>query len=301
MSIRPLDLLDLPKLVRYRSEAVSLDSMRVLTRGNPLGAAGFISYFNPMRHLYTGVFEENGNTLLGGISQQNGDSFSRLVYLAPGSKLNHPGLPQLIEQLCMEAGNWGSLHVLAEVEEDSAAFPALRMSGFSVYAWQRIWDVSHIPSIGSAANLQVTEEVTLSAVQSLYYQIVPPLLQTVEPPPKTFSGALCSQSTRCYVNITQGTSGIVLAPLIHPEAMDVSAELANLINKLPNRRDRPVYICVRSYQAWLETAIEDLGGIPSSRQAVMVKHLVHLVKDEQTVRAAQPAGVSVQPSRVTRP
>ncbi len=301
MSIRPLDLLDLPKLVRYRSEAVSLDSMRVLTRGNPLGAAGFISYFNPMRHLYTGVFEENGNTLLGGISQQNDETFSRLVYIAPGSKLNNPGLPQLIEQLCIEAGNWGSLHVLAEVEEDSAAFPALRMSGFSVYAWQRIWDVSHIPSIGSADNLQVTEEVTLSAVQSLYYQIVPPLLQTVEPLPKTFSGVVCSQGTRCYVNITQGTSGIVLAPLIHPEAIDVSAELASLINKLPNRRERPVYICVRSYQAWLETAIEDLGGIPSNRQAVMVKHLVHMVKDEQTVRAAQPAGVSVQPSRVTRP
>jgi hypothetical protein len=32
----------------------------------------------------------------------------------------------------------------------------------------------------------------------------------------------------------------------------------------------------------------------------MVKHLARLIKDEQTVRAAQPAGVSVQPSRVSR-
>ncbi|MEI6289124.1 MAG: hypothetical protein WCP19_01710 [Chloroflexota bacterium] len=301
MAIRPLDLLDLPKLVRYRSEAVSLDSKRVLTRGNPLGAAGFMSYFNPMRHLYTGVFEENGTTLLGGISQKNGDSFSRLVYLAPASRLNHPGLPSLIEQLCVEAGSWGSMHVLAEPEEESTAFPALRMSGFSVYAWQRIWDVSHIPSNGIPDEKQLSEEISISAVQSLYYQIVPPLLQTVEPLPKTFSGVVCSQSKSCYVNITQGSQGIVLTPLIHPEASDVSAELASLVSRLPDRRDRPVYICVRSYQAWLETAIEDLGGVPSGRQAVMVKHLVHLVKDEQTVRAAQPAGVSVQPSRVTRP
>jgi hypothetical protein len=56
---------------------------------------------------------------------------------------------------------------------------------------------------------------------------------------------------------------------------------------------------VRSYQAWLESALEDLGGKPSERQAVMMKHLAHLVKDEQTVMAAKPAGVSIQPSRVS--
>jgi hypothetical protein len=32
----------------------------------------------------------------------------------------------------------------------------------------------------------------------------------------------------------------------------------------------------------------------------MVKHLTRMVKDELSVRAAQPAGVSVQPSRVSR-
>jgi hypothetical protein len=31
----------------------------------------------------------------------------------------------------------------------------------------------------------------------------------------------------------------------------------------------------------------------------MVKHLVRMIKEEQTVRAAQPASVSVQPSRVS--
>jgi hypothetical protein len=32
----------------------------------------------------------------------------------------------------------------------------------------------------------------------------------------------------------------------------------------------------------------------------MVKHLTRLIKDEQTLKAAQPASVSVQPSRVSR-
>jgi hypothetical protein len=57
---------------------------------------------------------------------------------------------------------------------------------------------------------------------------------------------------------------------------------------------------VRSYQAWLEPVLADLGARAGERQAVMVKHLARLIKDEQTLRAAQPTGVSVQPSRVSR-
>ena len=301
MTTRPLDLLDLPTLYRYRAEAVSLDSTRLLTRGNPLGAAGFLSYFNPSKHLYTGVHQEDGTTLIGGVIQSNGDSFARLVYLAPGPNLNHAGLPVLIEHLSEEAGNWGAFHVLAESEENSDAFPALRRAGFSVYAWQRIWDVSDISHAGSGNSWQAAQPINLTAVQSLYHQIVPPLLQPVEPPPKNSTGLVCTEGTRCYVKITEGAYGIVLTPLIHPEAANAADELGNLVNQLPNRRGRPVYICVRSYQAWLEPAIEDLGGKASMRQAVMVKHLARMVKEEQTVRSAQPARVSVQPSRVTRP
>jgi hypothetical protein len=301
MPPRPLDLLDLPTLYHYRAEAVSLDSTRLLTRGNPLGAAGFLSDFNPARHLYTAISQEKETTLLGGVIQTNGDAFARLVYLAPGSDLTHAGLPALIEHLCAEAGKWGAFHVLAESDEGSDAFPALRVAGFSVYAWQRIWDVSHITPGESPRDWASTQSVNLPAVQSLYHQIVPPLLQPVEPAPKSAAGMVCGESSRCYANITSGVHGIVLTPLIHPEATGVAIKLGSLLNQLPDRRGRPVYICVRSYQAWLEPAIEDLGGKAAPRQAVMVKHLAHMIKEEQTVRAAQPAGVSVQPSRVIHP
>ncbi|MCI0553850.1 MAG: hypothetical protein L0287_23115, partial [Anaerolineae bacterium] len=65
-------------------------------------------------------------------------------------------------------------------------------------------------------------------------------------------------------------------------------------------RNRPVYVRVRSYQAWLEPVLADLGAKGADRQAVMVKHLARLVKEEQAVRATQPAGVRVQPSQANR-
>ena len=94
--------------------------------------------------------------------------------------------------------------------------------------------------------------------------------------------------------------GIVLFPLIHPEATDASAKLTSMIHSIPNRGGRPVYVCVRSYQAWLEPVLADLGAKAADRQAIMVKHLAWLVKDEQAVLAKQPAGVTVQPSRMSR-
>jgi hypothetical protein len=258
-----------------------------------------MAYFNPARHLYTGVNQDNGATLLGGVIQTHGDSFARLVYIAPTTQLTHPGLPALIEHLCIEAGKWGAFHVLAEIDETSQVFPALRAAGFSVYAWQRLWDVSHIAAKETPGGWAAVHSINLPAIQSLYHQIVPPLLQPIEPAPRRAVGMICSDGGRCYANLTYGMRGIVLTPLIHPEATDVALKLNSLITQLPERRGRPVYLCVRSYQAWLEPALEDLGAKAAPRQAVMVKHLVRMIKEEQTVRAAQPASVSVQPSRVS--
>jgi len=310
MSIRPLALLDLPYLHSFRDEAVGLDASRILTRGNPLGAVGLLSYVNPTRHIYSAIANGEDKSVLGGIIHNSNDTFAKLYYLAPSSQLDHPYLPDLIENLSEQAGTWGAFHILAEVDEMSEAFVSLRKAGFSVYAWQRMWDVSGIaePVAGSETDAnngkvdvwQRVKSVHVPSVQNLYHQIVPPLLHPVEPQPKAAIGWMCNEGGKCYVSTSQGMYGIVLTPLIHPEATNVSEKISALISNLPDRRNRPVYICVRSYQAWIEPVLEDLGARAGQRQAVMVKHLVHMVKDAATVRATQPASVSVQPSRVSR-
>lgn len=299
MSIRPLALLDLPYIYRFRDEAIGLDTARTLTRGNPLGAARLLAYMNPARHVYGAIANGEHDSVLGGIIHSQDDTFAKLLYLAPLSNLNHPELPALIENLSSQAGAWGAFHVLAEVDETSGAFVPLRKAGFAVYVWQRMWDVSEVAEAGSRSDWTRVRSVNLPAVQSLYHQIVPPLLQPMEPQPKTPLGWMSNHEVKCYVSVMHGAYGIVLTPLIHPEANDVSAKLASLVGTLPDRRNRPVYVCVRSYQAWLEPVLADLGAKSGQRQAVMVKHLARLVK-EGVPASAVPSGVSVQPSRVSR-
>src|SRR5581483_3140993 len=227
MSVRSLDLLDLPLIARYRNDVLILDSVRALTRGQPLGAAGLLSYVNPARHLYAAV-SSNGDrvSMLGGIIHANGETFAKLLYLAPSSNLDHDGIPGLIENLAAEAGTWGAFHVLAEVEETSDIFAPLRQSGFSVYAWQRMWDDSNLTGTGSGSHWTRVKSVHVPMIQSLYSQIVPPLLHPVEPQPRKANGWIFDEGAKCYVGVSSGMVGIMLTPLIHPEATDVSAKLA---------------------------------------------------------------------------
>jgi hypothetical protein len=262
---------------------------------------GLLAYINPARHLYAAIANGGEYALLGGVIHSRGESFAKLLYLAPSSRLNDPELPLLIEHLVVQAGEWKAFHVLAEVEESSDVFPALRIAGFSVYAWQRLWDVSAIEKTESGFGLvwRPIRSIDLPAVQNLHYQIVPPLLHPVEPAPNRIAGFVYSDNVKCYASVTSGIYGIVLTPLIHPDEHNVSEKISALVSGLPDRRGRKVYLNVRSYQTWLEPALEDLGAQASPRQAVMVKYLARLIMEGQAARAI-PTAAGVQASRISR-
>ncbi|MGA2490827.1 MAG: hypothetical protein ABSF99_11720 [Anaerolineales bacterium] len=285
MLVRPLDVLDLPLLSRYRRDMLSLDSARILTRGNPLSAMALLSYLDPRHHIYTAVASENGSSLMGQVTLHEEETSARMTFLAPAENLDGLTLP-LLEHLVTQVGEWGAFHLLAEVDEDSPAFRLLRQAGFAMYAWQRIWK---LPASDPSDNKDIwrqASETDWPAIQSLYGQIVPALLHPVEALPKQRLGLVCSEGNlQAYVAVNSGPKGIWIQPIVPPDSDCVSEQLAGLINAVPDWHDRHIYVCVRSYQAWLESVLEDLGGQASPRQAVMVKRLAKLQKVEEKVSA----------------
>ena len=296
MTVRSLDLLDLPSLPRYRRDVLPLDSARTLTRGNPLGAVALLAYLNPRRHLYTAICTGDGLSLMGQVVQSEGETFARLTFLAPNEQLGAGEAP-LLEHLSGQAGEWGALHLLAEVDERAKAFKSLRQAGFSMYAWQRVWKLT-TPKTDVGKSWQAAGSRDLVAVQSLYSQLVPALIQPVEVMPRKPGGLVCRANGKiqAYVGLTYGPAGIWVQPLIHPDAEAVPERITALFHNLPDRRERPVYVCVRSYQAWLEGVLEDLGASAGPRQAVMVKHLTVAIKSAQPAHVIKQPAVSVQPS-----
>jgi hypothetical protein len=139
-------------------------------------------------------------------------------------------------------------------------------------------------------------------IRSLYQSLVPPLVQSAEPlTSRRLLGWVYRQEGEilAYVEGIYGPQGIYLQPLIHPAVEDISLVLTNLIAHQRNPLGRPVYIAIRSYQAWLTNLVRDLKGEVGPRQALMVKHLVvqqraavavlrHSVLEKYTAEPAAP-------------
>jgi len=287
MIVRSLDVLDLPLLSRYRRDMLSLDSARLLTRGNPLSAMALFSYLDPRHHIYTAVAADNGVSLMGQVVLREEDTSASLTFLAPQENINGLTSP-LVDHLVGQAGEWGAFHLLAEVDEDAPAFRLLRQAGFAMYAWQRIWQLpSSDPDKVKKDIWRQVAALDWPAVQSLYSQIVPALLHPVESLPKQVIGLVCRPegNLQAYVAVKKGLNGIWVQPIVPPDSDCVSEQIAGLSYALAGGQPRPIFICVRSYQAWLESILEDLGAQAGPRQAVMVRRLAKLQKVDEKVPA----------------
>lgn len=288
INVRSFAWHDLLAFYRYRRQVVCTDSSLALTRGSPASPLGFLSRLSPSVGFYTCVAtpRDSGDPLIGQVQYASGERSARIAFLMPDESLSQPEIGDLVESMAIQAGAWGAFHLLAEVEENSCAMEGLRRSGFSVYAWQRIWKYTPPPKRSSngksgAANgnsrWQPASSVDEIMIRNLYQSLVPPLVQSAEPlSAQRMLGWVHRQGDEilAYVEGIYGPQGIYLQPLVHPGVEDIVPALANLLTYQRAQVGRPVYIAVRSYQAWLEPVMRDLEFQVGPRQALMVKHLV---------------------------
>jgi hypothetical protein len=280
--IRSFDLLDLPTLHRYRHEGLFLDSALALTWGTTLVPAGaLLSYLAPATGIFTCLSHEDGKgarPMLAQLTHTASSPHARLSFIAPESALDSAALQELMEYMAAQVGERGGHNLLAEVDESTQIYEALRRAGFAIYARQRIWKVEDWPKEGERVkgwrSVVSREEI---AVRSLYNALVPALVQQVEPPPwDRLRGMIYRHEgdVLAYAGLTYGPRGIIVQPFFHPDVEDITPKVVALLDNLPNRLTRSVHVRVRSYQSWLESALEEVGAQPGPRQAVMVKRLV---------------------------
>jgi hypothetical protein len=126
-------------------------------------------------------------------------------------------------------------------------------------------------------NWRMLVDEDLIAIRNLYSNLVSGLVQQIEPfsvrKPRGMvyyrSGELLG-----YVALKQGREGIWMLPFIHPDAQEIPNLLIDMVQRIPNRTDRPVYMCIRTNQSWLEPLIEELGAKSVAKQAVLARPLV---------------------------
>jgi hypothetical protein len=279
--IRTFGWRDFPTLYRYRKQGVSLNNVLKATRAPGLIPAVLLSCLSPSMGLHTWIESSNQESpaLIGQFYlDKSSAQVAYLNFLTPAQALESPQAPRLVSQLAKQAGKCSAFHVLADCEVDTPSFHSLKQAGFSIAAYQRIWQWNHVlPPTSEQNPWQRTRPLDVIPVERLYQNVVPKNVIQLEPlHKKPLRGLVYYQDRDAwgYAQIKYGHNGIWTQVHLHPEADELENLLLNLFHAIPERQARPLYVCVRAYQGGLEPALKALKWVPSPKQALMVKHLV---------------------------
>jgi len=289
--------------MHHRNAVVSLDSALVLTHGNPLGPAGMLGQLHPSRGSFTGVVDKDeGPKLIGQFSINQSESFARMAFFLPESACETKGFLLLLQGMASMAGEWDAHSLVAEVPESSVLFEQFRHSGFSVYGWQNVWKApSSSKQEGGKSSWHQPASSDYLTVKNLYQYLLPPIVHSAEPFPVSIPGGRVYRDQGEIVgwaSVKTGLHGVFVLPLLHPEVKNSMQVLGCLERQLHRETHLPVYFGVRSYQSWLESALESMDWQMLPRQALMVKRLaviqkvavpaLHAVRNDQRAEPTTP-------------
>lgn len=288
-TFRPLDWRDLPLLHRIRDSGLCFDSQLAYTSGPHALLNALLGAFTLGRSTLTIVGRVGRQALVGQILHDNSQPHARLAFIGPADAIASSACETLLEALAQTAGENGAHNLIAEVDEQSPAFECLREAGFAIYARQRIWRLNDpvsatMPQTDGPRSLPVWRAESGSdeaPIHFLYVNLVPALVQQVEPPPHRTGRGLVywnGGDLLGYLDIDRGPLGDWVQPYFHPAAEEPEELLKEFMARANSRRRVPLYVCVRSYHGWLRTPLEKLGFEIDSDQAVMVKRLAASVR-----------------------
>jgi hypothetical protein len=307
MTIRHFDWRDFTRVRRLSEQGVSFDSEAALTRGSHALQSAVLSFLAPGVGLPTYICKKDDQSAFGQLRYRSGDENAHITFVAPtvGSSNDSTAWENLIEYLCSEAAGRGAHNLVAEVDEHSPEFEALRRLGFAIYTRQNIWRrESPQPPVTAIVQprLRPQQSVDMINIQSLYANIVPRLIQLVEPPPARYGhGYVLEENSEitAFFDVSRGPLGIWVQPYLHPSVFDhASVLVADLLCRFTDREPVPIYVCVRSHQEWLRSPLVDLGFAAWADQAVMVKRLAVRITEPEFKPLPAIAASKVTPQMV---
>ena len=287
MTIRPYDWRDLILLHRLRNRGMCLDTRLMFTRGVLALRHAPLSTLIPGGNVCTLVSRADNSDELPAAGQfliRNNQLPARLVFISPREILSRPEGASLLEAMAHVAGERGAPALIAEIDERDPAADILHAAGFAIYSRQRILRLDSAVEVKAVLDEETWRSATdrdYIAIQSLYTNLVPALVQQVEPPPSRYEQGLVywSQGELLgFLDIERGPQGIWVQPYFHPAAELDDNLLSGFLLGFSPSQNCPLFICVRSYQGGLSQSLNQLGFEPCSSQAVMVKRLATPVR-----------------------
>ena len=223
--IRPVDWRDLGLLARVRHRGLCLDSQLAFTRGANALQNALLDPFNPQHSISTLVARGGrpaSNSAVAQLLLLENHPLARLAFFGPPEALELPLGLEMLEALARFAGEHGAQSLIAEVDEQSPAFESLRAASFAIYARQSLWRLDSPgarPQAPDAPGWRHPSVQDRLAIQGLFRNLVPALVQQVEPPPGRDRQGLvywAEGELMAFLDVHRGPAGTCILPYIHP-------------------------------------------------------------------------------------
>lgn len=290
--IRPFNLRDLALVHRLSERGILLHAEAALTSSpHPLRSALINMLVGGQYGTYVWKSKDRDSAAFVQIRCESGCQSAQIIFLGTDSaELEEDGREidediwlSVLDDLVAEVGRRGTHNLVAEVSEIGPELPVLRRSGFAVYTRQDIWVCNQYHNNNDQAEiLSPRQPLDDWDIQLLYANNVPRLIQLVEPNlPLEYGQSWIlreDDELAALIHIHEGPVASWLRLLIHPNANTQAEEIISAALAIrPPTEEHPVYCCVRRYQSWLQTGLEQAGFTHWGGQAVMVRHIAQPV------------------------
>jgi len=287
-TFRNLNALDFSYLMRQSHTFENLDTLHLVTNGEPLSFMGMASTLFAQKH--TGiVLELEGKPLVVARAVQwQDEDFAQLQFInaiEPAESNN----VAVLEALLKEIGAWGLTRVMGDISTDSIYLSDFRKANFIVWASHRSYSLS-APVLGApeSSAWRTWTAKDYANMKTLYQSLVPSRIRQYEPMTRSkVLGKVISDASgnlTGYVDLDYGSKGLWAQLFLLPEASRPEV-LEDLAGKLYMEFGRPITFSARSYMPWLRLALDKLDAQASGERALIVRHLA--IKDAKPEQAGE--------------
>ena len=291
--IRPFDLRDLPLVIRLGEQGIILEAETALTSSpHPVRSALVNMIIGGDYATYVWRSETGKDQAFVQIGMEPGSHSARLACLGASpleedaeseAQIDEDTWLSMLDDLVVVAGQQGAHNLIAEASETGPELPVLRRACFAVYTRQDIWTTQQTPEGDIPVELRLRQPVNDWDVQVLYSNIVPGLIQSVEPSPRLDHGqnwVLYEEGElAAFIQLNAGRAATWMRLLIHPNARSKPREVIKAAMRIvsPSQKNT-LYCSIRRYQSWLQDPLEQAGFTIWGSQAVMIRHIAQPVE-----------------------
>jgi hypothetical protein len=207
---------------------------------------------------------------------------ARLNWLLPLGFYENDPLPELLDNLAMEAGLRGAKYIIASVQVENCLFETLRRAGYCMCGWQSIWELPN--NLNNSFSTQIswfkpnpTDELELTLLQ---HRLLSPATRSVT---AGASQVLPDFALRIdgvlqgYARVNCVKNKIMIMPVLMNNLVNPESVLAALVESFfPSMNKK--YLLQTADSGWLTDCLESIAVQLTPREEILVKHFAAVKK-----------------------